>query len=228
MEERPALFSLLQYVEVQPIRARHFLWPKIRGTTEKAVYAKIAKLPSLVESGALSGGEVLYYKNTGIRYFNTVTLRPPKCWINGKPTSSSRETHLPVSRDSKPIVHATLLSTTFFSYFQFTSNCRDLNPSDIRLFCTPKSLLAESKLAKLSASVEKDYVSKAKILTMENKLTGTVELESLTPSKSKSTIDEIDTVLAAHYGFTPEELDFIINYDIKYRLGREHEEELEE
>jgi len=26
-------------------------------------------------------------------------------------------------------------------------------------------------------------------------------------------------VLARHYGFTAEELDFIINYDIKYRLG---------
>jgi hypothetical protein len=28
-----------------------------------------------------------------------------------------------------------------------------------------------------------------------------------------------DTVLARHYRFTPEELDFIINYDIKYRMG---------
>jgi hypothetical protein len=34
-------------------------------------------------------------------------------------------------------------------------------------------------------------------------------------------IDEIDTVLAGHYGFTAAELDFILNYDIKYRLGRD-------
>ncbi len=33
-------------------------------------------------------------------------------------------------------------------------------------------------------------------------------------------IDEIDRILANHYGFTNEELDFIINYDIKYRMGR--------
>ena len=38
-------------------------------------------------------------------------------------------------------------------------------------------------------------------------------------SKSKPIIDEIDRVLAEHYGFTDEELDFIINYDIKYRMG---------
>lgn len=37
----------------------------------------------------------------------------------------------------------------------------------------------------------------------------------------KPNIDEIDKVLAKHYGFTDEELDFIINYDIKYRMGDE-------
>ena len=39
--------------------------------------------------------------------------------------------------------------------------------------------------------------------------------------KNKQILDEIDTVLAKHYGFTKEELDFIINYDIKYRMGRD-------
>ncbi len=37
--------------------------------------------------------------------------------------------------------------------------------------------------------------------------------------KSKAIIDEIDRVLAHHYNFTSEELHFIINYDIKYRIG---------
>ncbi len=38
---------------------------------------------------------------------------------------------------------------------------------------------------------------------------------------------KIDTLLARHYGFTEEELDFILNYDIKYRLGRSTEAEEE-
>ena len=41
------------------------------------------------------------------------------------------------------------------------------------------------------------------------------------PKKSKKYIDCIDCILAKHYGFTEEELDFIINYDIKYRMGDE-------
>ena len=44
------------------------------------------------------------------------------------------------------------------------------------------------------------------------------------PRTFKPIIDEIDRVLAQHYGFTDEELDFIINYDIKYRMGQDGEE----
>ncbi len=44
---------------------------------------------------------------------------------------------------------------------------------------------------------------------------------------AKPILDEIDRALAAHYGFTDEELDFIINYDIKYRMGRDAESEEE-
>jgi hypothetical protein len=50
---------------------------------------------------------------------------------------------------------------------------------------------------------------------------GQVEFAQFFPKKSKPIIDEIDKVLAKHYGFTEEELDFIINYDIKYRMGEE-------
>jgi len=42
---------------------------------------------------------------------------------------------------------------------------------------------------------------------------------SIQIQKSKSIIDQIDSVLAKHYGFTDDELDFIVNYDIKYRMG---------
>ena len=42
---------------------------------------------------------------------------------------------------------------------------------------------------------------------------------------AKPIIDEIDRVLAQHSGFSEEELDFIIHYDIKYRMGKEGEKE---
>ena len=59
------------------------------------------------------------------------------------------------------------------------------------------------------------------MLTREQKQTGITQTQCFKIQKSKTFIDEIDRVLAMHYGFTEEELDFIINYDIKYRMGRE-------
>lgn len=58
----------------------------------------------------------------------------------------------------------------------------------------------------------------------------TLTVQCIIPKFSKYIIDEIDNVFAAYYGFTPEELDYIINYDIKYRLGEElfDDEETEE
>ena len=44
--------------------------------------------------------------------------------------------------------------------------------------------------------------------------------EQFRPRMAKSIIDEIEYILAKHYGFTDEELDFIINYDIKCSIRR--------
>jgi hypothetical protein len=55
----------------------------------------------------------------------------------------------------------------------------------------------------------------------------TLTVQCIYPKMSKPIIDEIDAVLAEHYGFTDEELDFIINYDIKYRVGAEAESDEE-
>ena len=48
-------------------------------------------------------------------------------------------------------------------------------------------------------------------------------VQGILPKRSKRIIVKIDRVIARPYGFTEEELDFIINYDIKYRMGADTE-----
>ena len=55
--------------------------------------------------------------------------------------------------------------------------------------------------------------------TITTKDGNTIAYEEFFAWKSKEIIDEIDHRLAKLYGFSDEELDFIVNYDIKYRLG---------
>jgi hypothetical protein len=41
----------------------------------------------------------------------------------------------------------------------------------------------------------------------------------ITVHNFKPVIDQVDCLLAEHYDLAHEELDFIVNYDIKYRMG---------
>jgi hypothetical protein len=71
----------------------------------------------------------------------------------------------------------------------------------------------------------KDIDKNSTMLVREQKQTGRTETQSFKIQKCKPIIDAIDCVLARHYAFTEEELDLLINYDIKYRMGRDAESE---
>jgi len=83
----------------------------------------------------------------------------------------------------------------------------------------------KDKLAKLAADLMADLKKHKYRKESQYQATGKVIYDEFYPKHSKSILDEIDTALAQHYGFNQEELDFIINYDIKYRLGRDTETE---
>ena len=76
-------------------------------------------------------------------------------------------------------------------------------------------------LQKLSDELMDDLKKNAQRRNATYATTGEIEYEEYFAYKSKSIIDKIDNVLARHYGFTDEELDFVLNYDLKYRLGTE-------
>jgi hypothetical protein len=76
-------------------------------------------------------------------------------------------------------------------------------------------------LMELNGRLMADYKSHCIRKEAYYQATGRVAYDEYYPRYSKPIIDEIDKVLAKHYGFTEEELDFIINYDIKYRMGKE-------
>jgi CRISPR/Cas system-associated endoribonuclease Cas2 len=102
-----------------------------------------------------------------------------------------------------------------------------VNDALIRDLRVPNSWDAEDWTAlyeRLADDLERNSQRK-QITTKQGHL---IEYSEQNASISKPIIDEIDRVLARHYGFTDEELDFIINYDLKYRLGRDAGEEAED
>ncbi len=115
-------------------------------------------------------------------------------------------------------------SNLFYWYLTVFSDCRHVNQREVSAFPAgwigdPSNSHIES-LAKISDVLMKDLELNSEERTMKFKH-DTLKVQCIIPKKSKSIIDEIDAVLAKHYGFTDEELDYIINYDIKYRMGKD-------
>jgi hypothetical protein len=70
-------------------------------------------------------------------------------------------------------------------------------------------------------SVQTSLTANAEYKTIHTRDGSEITYAEFFVAESKPIIDEIDRALAEHYGFTDEELDFIINYDIKYRMGQD-------
>jgi len=93
----------------------------------------------------------------------------------------------------------------------------DVDAFPVSLEClTPGDL--SRRLSALAAMLMQDFRSHSESRKMKFQHDA-LTAQCIIPKRSNPIIDDIDSVLAEHYGFTDEELDFIINYDIKYRMG---------
>ena len=134
---------------------------------------------------------------------------------------------------SKFIFGSILSSTLFFVHYISWASCQVINSRDLLFPFDLNTASEETKnnLYELGVKLQSDYQLNSKTVERSYNKKGrkfTMLKQHFYIKKSKHIIDEIDTVLAKHYSFTEDELDFIINYDIKYRMGKELETEDEE
>jgi hypothetical protein len=157
----------------------------------------------------------VYYRIGGGRYWKIFTNFSPIFKLNQQDSISSRENYLYFSTKEDCCIAISLLSSTlFYWYFIMMTNCRDLNPSDLRNFPFSTTHLTadiKDRLLALSSNLMDSYMHNSKMKEKTSKQTGHIIYQEFYPKLSKPIIDEIDKVLAQHYGFTDEELDFIIN-----------------
>ncbi len=218
--DREGLFDRVHMVEVP--RSRPQFWvPKLGVTDERDTMSKILRVPTTVANFTGRTNHKVFYRTTGGLYWKVFTDFPPAFFVNGKRSSSSRETTFSTraKEQVKPLI-AALSSDVFWWWYTISSNLRDLNPADINGFPVPESIFSDAHLAELGARYLDSLQANSSMMTRRQRQTGTTETQSFAIRESKPVIDDIDHVLAEHYGFTDEELDFIINYDIKYRMGR--------
>lgn len=218
-EERPNLFAGLAF-------HRSYNHPRLHRIPQIGSHEAYGILEKLEESRTTTIASFLSPHSTAnLMHYH----RSPRYWIRAmdfeqyfSSATHSRSIHhfrnlyFTNARAAK-VCGAILNSSLYFFWFLSVGNGRNLTGTDVELFSLGDITdTALDQLLPLFDRLMEDYRFNSFTRTRTD-----CAFQEFRPSLSKPIIDEIDRVLARHYGFTDEESDFIINYDIKYRMGRD-------
>lgn len=210
--ERGILFSKINYVEIKD----YISAPKVPTTIGYSILQKIRGMNTTLANKFIPE-KIIYYHAAPIHW--------GKC-LSDLSILESQELNIADSYKALNIAHEyrdfafiLLNSSLFFFYWIVFSDCYNLTKKYFQINI-PTSIDA-NKCKVLAEALNYDLFEKMVVAEYTYKNKGTVRFAQFFPKQSKTIIDKIDQLLAKHYNFTDEELDFIINYDIKYRMGDE-------
>ncbi len=213
-EARAHLFPLVRYSPTPQSGWRNLV--KTGDSMEQSILAKFLRQPEITRHlDKARRSNVISYRTAGGGYWWTFLC-------SGFKTQSLSNKQATFVRECEASVFMAALSSTLFWWYYFV-NYDLFNLKDYMVFSFRFAYPAEpeaAQLSRLSRKLEDCYLANAVRYEIVSKTRGTHHTLKYQNGKCKHVIDEIDQVLAKHYGFTDEELDFIINYDIKYRMGR--------
>ncbi len=198
--------------------------PKIGSYIEVNILKKMLCVKSRINQyrGSASEGNIFYYKAGGYNYMLAFD-EYPFFEVNGRKQNNSMTVSFPVRRDlSKYPGVCIFFSSLFYWFWTVYSDCFHFSKSDLNRF--PINLIEldqyRKEFEKLYDDIKKDLGENAKLVTY-NKASGITRYYEYKARYSKHLFDKVDKILAKYYGFTAEELNYVIDYDIKYRTDDE-------
>ena len=218
--------TIFRDISLNPITEKVMkgIFPKLGDSISSRFFSKIKQHSSQVLPLRNSIANYHCYFHNAPQYWIRATDFVPYFWNERdgeKKSVQVKKLNFP-HPDHALAVCALLNSSLFYWWFVVCSDCRHLNMREINNFPFNPETLDQSILNKLSPIVGDlmtDYRHHSSRKETKYASTGKVVYDEFYPRHSKEIIDRIDTTLAKHYNFTEEELDYIINYDIKYRMG---------
>ena len=227
--ERPFLFQRLSFIETTALNLGGAL-AKIGSREESLILEKFSRQrKTMVEYTVKHGAAAIYYTRKLSHFVQILDFMPhimDEAHGQREPSELKKLTF--EGETERDVFLAILNSNLFYWLLTIYSDCRNLNRREIDLVRFDLER-AEKKnierLCDLSQRLMRDIEKNSKIMKMNYQGLGDLRIQCTYPGYSKAIINEIDRALAKHYGFTDEELDLIINYDIKYRMSRGNQQE---
>lgn len=228
VQYREALFENIKYYDSTNVLIEGSI-PKIPSNKYYSILSKILNRSgkrTLGDSFLNSFTNYKFYYFRAVQYWVKILDTEPIYLDNGKQTVTGEMKPVNVENEDLMYILISILSSSiYFIHYITWASCQVINSRDF-MFPFDKENLDKDlakQLVKLGIKLQKDYRDNSKIIKRTYAKKGrsfTMEKQHFYIKKSKPILDEIDKLLAKHYCFTQEELDFIINYDIKYRMGK--------
>lgn len=217
--EREALFSKLIYTPGDQLYKDYGIAKLFTNIHKKAI-SKIYSSISISQLVSSPSKHLIYYQEA-TNYWMKSCMRIPYYKKNGI-QMNPKHGRILYFRDKNAMktIFSLLNSSLFYCWYIAFSDGFHLTDNIVKKTPIMASVINDENIIRISNNLESDIKLNSFIATRNTKHDD-IELESFKIKLSKHVIDEIDKILAKHYGFTEEELDFIINYDIKYRMGDE-------
>ena len=220
-QQRDAVFETINYASVDVSKTyRSYAYPKFQSELDQAIWNKLDSLADRLShyaSHQFMSGETALYCYGGVywtkaRTFDSFVIR------NGVKAVSTADRPFRMREGIPPAsVVAILNSTLHFWFWTNFSDCRN-KTYNVMLDMPMSKPLAQSKtLAALGDALMDGYKENAekKIRDGRNR----TEFSEFYPKLSKPIIDEIDREIGRTIGLTAEEIDYVINYDVRFRMG---------
>ncbi len=221
-KEKPFLIDRVSYCDHSIVIDGHRI-AKFGEGIDTSIYRKISSFSTFLGGLASKAGEGTLYYQEACRYWAKAASRQPFFKKNGTKSAPSHWRSIQmVSKEATAFATCVLNSSLFYWYYSVFSDCEHINDGLVRMFPIPRGWNGSGHDWKgLRTTLMDNLGANAKRKTISTKQGHVIEYEEIFGAFSKRRIDVIDEFLAGAYGLTDDELDFIINYDIKYRMGLE-------
>ena len=221
---REHLFHGVAFTSIPDTLIYRGIFPKLATESQVSVFRRLGerrRRPISLHLRRVPTNDFVFYQEA-MQYWAKVTYGLPFYSKNGIEGAPPHGRHLYIDQSSSAqCIGAVLNSSLFYLYFVAYSDCFHLSNTIVHDFPMAEAMIGDANLVRLGQALMKDIHDKSQSKTINTKIGDSITYEEFFAGGSKPIIDQIDHVLAEHYGFTEEELDSIINYDIKYRVGRE-------
>jgi len=224
-EARQFLFHQICYAEISSSLVRQGLLPKLPAVGME-VLTTLAKQTRSVARSIVSDSKYTAYAHRIVAHYIKAFDFIPffKSERDGQKRSEDYKPFPLLTQTELEAFTGLLNSSVFYLWFIAYSDVFHCGRELILDFPADISTLAESdSFVTKTSALMRAHRETAVRRAIPYKATGMVEYDEFYPREVKNDIDNVDLVLAPLVGLSASQMDYIINYDIKYRMGQSAE-----